>query len=120
MAPDDTGDPPTTASTSRSEVVLPSRPAKLDLSGSGCDTVAMKNITVSIDEELHRRARIRAAELDTSLSAVVRDFLTEFAGGETDFERRKRLQDQTLASIGSFRADDRMSRDDAHRRDALR
>ena len=29
----------------------------------------MKNITVSIDEQTHRLARIRAAELDTSVSA---------------------------------------------------
>ena len=28
----------------------------------------MKNITVSVDEETHRLARIRAAELDTSVS----------------------------------------------------
>ena len=35
----------------------------------------MKNITVSVDEETHRLARIRAAELDTSVSALVRDFL---------------------------------------------
>ena len=35
----------------------------------------MRNITVSVDEETHRLARIRAAELDTSVSALVRDFL---------------------------------------------
>jgi plasmid stability protein len=80
----------------------------------------MKNITVSIDDELHRRARIRAAELGTSVSAVVRRLLTEFAGGQTDFERRKALQDQTLARIRAFRAGDRMGRDDVHRRDAVR
>lgn len=80
----------------------------------------MKNVTVSIDDELHRRARIRAAERGTSLSAVVRSFLTEFAGGESDFERRKRLQQTTLASIRAFRAGDRMNREDVHDRDALR
>jgi plasmid stability protein len=80
----------------------------------------MKNITVSIDEELHRRARIRAAERDTSLSAVVREFLTKFAGGETDFERRKRLQQETLASIKHFRAGKRLARDEVHDRHALR
>ena len=31
----------------------------------------MKNITVSVDEGTYRRARIRAAELDTSVSALV-------------------------------------------------
>jgi plasmid stability protein len=82
--------------------------------------VGVKNITVSVDEETHRRARIRAAELDTSVSAVVRRLLTEFAGGETEFERRKKLQDQTLASIRAFRAGDRLPREEVHRRDALR
>jgi hypothetical protein len=82
--------------------------------------VSVKNITVSIDEELHRRARIRAAELDTSLSAVVRDFLVQFAGEETDFERRRRLQAEVLESIKSFRAGDRLTRDEAHDRRALR
>jgi plasmid stability protein len=80
----------------------------------------MKNITVSVDDELYRRARIRAAELDTSVSSVVRRYLTEFVSGESDFERRKRLQDETLASIGAFRAQDRLSRDEVHRRDAFR
>lgn len=35
----------------------------------------MRNITVSVDEETHRQARIRAAELDTSISALVRRYL---------------------------------------------
>lgn len=80
----------------------------------------MKNITVSIDSELHRRARIRAAELSTSLSAVVREFLTDFAGEETDFERRKRLERDTLATIRSFSSLDGLTRDQLHDRRALR
>ena len=39
----------------------------------------MKNITVSVDEETHRMARIHAAELDTSVSALVGEFLRSFA-----------------------------------------
>ena len=35
----------------------------------------MKSITVSVDEETHRMACIHAAELDTSVSALVREFL---------------------------------------------
>ena len=76
----------------------------------------MKNITVTVDEETHRRARIRAAELGTSVSAAVRDFLMSFAGAQTDFERRKRLQEQTLASVKRFSAADRLPRDEAHER----
>ena len=76
----------------------------------------MKNITVSISEDLHRRARIRAAEKDTSLSAVVKEFLTRFAEEETEFERKKRLQDEVLAGITKFRGGSRVSRDELHQR----
>lgn len=80
----------------------------------------MKNITVSVDDEVHRRARIRAAELGTSVSAMVRRFLNELAGGDTDFQRRKRAQAQALDSIKAFRAGNRLTRDEVHARDALR
>jgi plasmid stability protein len=36
----------------------------------------MKNVTIALDDEVHRKARIRAAELGTSLSALVKDYLT--------------------------------------------
>jgi plasmid stability protein len=39
----------------------------------------MKNITVSIDDETHRAARIRAAELGTSVSALVKGYLAQIA-----------------------------------------
>ena len=63
----------------------------------------MKNITVSVDEETHRLARIRAAEMDTSVSALVRNYLRNLAEGrnpastgdarcvETAHKRRRRL-----------------------------
>ena len=76
----------------------------------------MKNITVSLDDDLYRRARIKAAELDSSVSALVRKYLVELAGQETDFERRKRLQIETLATIRGFSASDRLSRDEVHQR----
>lgn len=80
----------------------------------------MRNITVSLPDEVYRRARVRAAERDTSVSALVRDFLTRLGEEESDFERRKRLQQEVLASIRSFRAGDRLSRDQVHDRHALR
>jgi plasmid stability protein len=76
----------------------------------------MKNITVTVPDEVHRRARIRAAEQETSISALVRRFLIEFAEGESDFERRKRLQERTIESIQAFRAGDRLNREDVHDR----
>jgi len=80
----------------------------------------MRNITVAVPEETYRKAKIRAAELDTSVSALVRDFLEQVAETESDFERRRRLQDEVLATVTRFRAADRLSRDEAHDRRAIR
>jgi len=80
----------------------------------------VRNITVTVSEETHRKAKIRAAELDTSVSALVRDFLEKVAQTESDFERRRRLQDEVLATVTRFRAADRLSRDEAHDRRAIR
>jgi plasmid stability protein len=79
----------------------------------------VKNITVSLPEDIYRRARIRAAEQNTSVSAMVRQFLIEAGTAETDFERRRRLQDQVLAALPCFSARDRLTRDEVHQR-ALR
>ena len=83
-----------------------------------CETV--KNITVTVPDDVYRRARVKAAERDTSVSALVRGFLTTLGQEESDFERRKRLQKQVLSSIKSFRAGDRLSRDQVHTRRAVR
>ena len=80
----------------------------------------MKNITVSVPDDVYRRARIRAAEKGTSVSALVRDQLEKIAVEDSEFERLKRLQDQVIDSIHDFSAADRMSRDEVHDRDALR
>jgi hypothetical protein len=40
----------------------------------------MANLTLSVDDDLLRRARMRALELDTTVNAVVRDYLEGFAG----------------------------------------
>ena len=87
----------------------------------------MRNITVSVDEETYRLARVRAAESDTSVSALVREFLEELVHGETReerFARLQRLQDEVLAEIdargGGLRAADNLSRDELYDRDAFR
>ena len=42
----------------------------------------MANLSLSIDVELLRRARMRALELHTSVNALVRDYLESFAGDD--------------------------------------
>ena len=80
----------------------------------------VKNITVSVPDEVYRRARIKASERDTSVSALVRDLLNELAGEQSDFDRRRRLQDEVITSIRTFRAGDRLSREQIHDRAAVR
>jgi plasmid stability protein len=76
----------------------------------------MKNITVTVDDETYRLARIRAAERETSVSAMVREFLTDVANGGSQVEKLKREEVALRASIRSFRAGDRLSRDEVHLR----
>jgi uncharacterized protein YdaU (DUF1376 family) len=76
----------------------------------------MKNITVTVDDETYRRARIKAAERDTSVSALVKHFLAELAIGESDTERLKREERALRERIATFRAADRIPREDLHRR----
>lgn len=76
----------------------------------------MKNITVSLDNDIHRRVRLKAAEGDTSVSAMVRRFLIEVASLEIDVERLKREEARPRDAIGPFRAANRLSREDLHAR----
>jgi len=57
----------------------------------------MKNVTVAIDEDLYRRARVRAAQEGTSLSRVVKDVITRFAAEETPAERADAEREQFYA-----------------------
>jgi hypothetical protein len=76
----------------------------------------MRNITVSVDDETYTRARIAAAERDTSVSALVRAYLEQLAAHETETERLKRQEREIRNQIAAFSASDRISREDLHRR----
>jgi predicted CopG family antitoxin len=76
----------------------------------------MKNITVSVDDDVYRLARIKAAERDTSVSALVKSFLSGLAADEGDFERLAREEKELRARIKDFSAGDRLPRDKLHER----
>jgi hypothetical protein len=87
----------------------------------------MKNITVSIDEELYRLARIKAAERSTSVSALFRAFLVNLTGGggaETEFQRLAREEQELRAELAAHRLGlspaHHLTRDEVHDRHALR
>jgi hypothetical protein len=76
----------------------------------------MKNVTVSVDDETYRRARIKAAERETSISALVKRFLMQLGSEESGSTLLEREERELRARIDAFKAGDRLSRDDAHRR----
>lgn len=94
----------------------------------------MRNITVSVDEETHRRARILAAALDTSVSALVREYLralmekpiagTPAADDPGSHEKFLRgldslFEDWDAQGVG-LRGYDRLTREEVHDRQRAR
>ncbi len=96
----------------------------------------MRNITVTVDDDTHRRARIRAAEMDTSVSALVREYLRRFARGtaepaaspavpsESESDLRRRLLRAAIVDItadgGGLDMADNLSREAIYERRAPR
>jgi hypothetical protein len=78
----------------------------------------VKNITVSVDDDTYRRARMKAAQQDTSVSALVRQFLIQLAANESGAERLKREERALRSQIRAFTAADRLPREDVHARGA--
>lgn len=80
----------------------------------------MKNVTVSVPDDVYRKARIRAAEEGRSLSALVSDFLRSLSENDAEFDRLLALQEQVFAIGSGISVSDRLSRDEMHDRAALR
>lgn len=77
----------------------------------------MKNLTVSVPDDVYRRARIRAAEQGRSVSALVTEYLTAMNEDEdARFQELLGRQRKVTRRIRSFRATDRLGRDEVHRR----
>jgi hypothetical protein len=53
-------------------------------------TDLVSNLTLTIDKDVLRRARIRAIEQNTSVNAVVCEFLESYAGND---DREQAVQD---------------------------
>jgi plasmid stability protein len=76
----------------------------------------MKNITVAVPDDVYRNARIRAAELGTSVSALVGEYLRSLSGREAEFSRLEAQQKQVQRDIERFHAHHRLDRDQLHDR----
>jgi hypothetical protein len=77
----------------------------------------VKNITVSLDDQTYRHARIVAAERGTSVSALVKQFLVGLAKDGDENERLKKVERALREGITAFRGADRLPRDEVHTRE---
>lgn len=80
----------------------------------------MKNLTLSIDDETYRLARIVAAERETTLSAIVRDYLRQLAAQRANEDLLPEILFAAMDKATNFRASERLSREAAHDRARLR
>ena len=79
----------------------------------------MRNVTVTLDEETARWARLEAARRDVSVSSLIRELLTERMGGQVAYEGAKtRFLARTVRDISGGEA--YPTREELHERADLR
>jgi hypothetical protein len=61
----------------------------------------MVNLTLAIEEDLLRRARVRAAEQGTSVNSVVRQLIEGYSSSDRAENARKRLVALSITSAAS-------------------
>ena len=59
------------------------------------------NLTIAVDDEVLRRARIRALQQGTSVNALLREFLESYAGSHVEGEARRRLAAMARGSVAT-------------------
>jgi hypothetical protein len=76
----------------------------------------MRNVTVSIPDDVYRAARVRAAEDGTSLSSLVAGHLRSLGEHEAEFARLEAQQRRIQKQIKGFSARHNIDRDALHER----
>jgi hypothetical protein len=76
----------------------------------------MKNVTVSVPDDVYRLARIRAAEGGSSVSALVTGYLRSLSERDDRFRRLEAQQKRIQAGIEGFSARHNVDRDSLHDR----
>jgi hypothetical protein len=76
----------------------------------------MANLTLSVDDDILKRARLRATEQGTSVNAVLRDYLEQYAGARSAQEQALRKLLEMSAASPSRRGRRTWTRDELHER----
>jgi hypothetical protein len=80
----------------------------------------VKNVTVAIPEEIYRRARIKAAAEDTSVSKVVSQFLESYAADEERIAAARAQMETLFRKVRRFGVGKKISREQIHARRRIR
>ncbi len=76
----------------------------------------MANLTIAIDDDLLRRARIRALEHGSSVNALLREYLESFAGQTSIHKRAVQALDKIADRAESGSGGRRWKRDELYDR----
>jgi plasmid stability protein len=76
----------------------------------------MSNLTITIDDEALKRARLRALEQGTSVNALLREFLEAYAGVRNEQQRAVREIIALSRASTTRRGKWRWNRDELHER----
>ena len=82
--------------------------------------MTVKNLTVSVPDEVYRAARVRAAEQGVSLSALVTEYLRSMASRSNALAAAADRRAQLRSRLDRFTATDRLTRDEVHARGPIR
>ena len=81
----------------------------------------MANLTITVDEETVKRARMRALEEGTSVNAVLRDYLEDYAGVRRERQEAwRRIQELARKSGVGSGGEGLPKRDDLYDRPIMR
>ena len=76
----------------------------------------MANLTIVVDEEILKKARIRALEDGTSVNALIREYLESYAGKRQEREKAVQQVLELSNKAKSRRGTKRWTRDELHQR----
>ena len=76
----------------------------------------MANLTITVPEDVLKSARLRALAQGTSVNALLRDYLRQFAGAQSAQETAGQRVLELSKNARSGRGKAKWSRDDLHRR----
>lgn len=76
----------------------------------------MANLTITVEDDLLKQARVRAAQQGTSVNAVLRDYLERYAGLRARRDEAARSLLALAEAAGSSHTGERWTRDSLYER----